>query len=52
MVEGLCSVWDGQPNHLHERLYSRWAEAGFGMIMTGAAVQSDLQLVRFAYDKS
>jgi 2,4-dienoyl-CoA reductase-like NADH-dependent reductase (Old Yellow Enzyme family) len=36
MVEGLCSVLTGEPNEAHYRLYKTWAEAGFGMVISGA----------------
>lgn len=35
MVEGLASIASGQPNALHEKLYQTWAEAGFGMLISG-----------------
>ena len=41
MVEGLASIASGQPNALHEKLYQTWAEAGFGMLISGDGVPLD-----------
>lgn len=35
MYENLTPFWGGLPNQLHKSLYSRWAEGGWGMIITG-----------------
>lgn len=35
MVEGLSSIITGQPNEAHYRLYKRWADSRFGMIISG-----------------
>lgn len=35
MAESLARYSDGLPNELHETLYSQWAEAGYGLLITG-----------------
>ncbi|KAF7426181.1 hypothetical protein PC9H_008548 [Pleurotus ostreatus] len=35
MYEHLAALWGGPPNSYHFSLYSQWARAGWGMVMTG-----------------
>lgn len=36
MVEGMASISTGAPNERHYLLYRKWADCGFGMILSGA----------------
>ncbi|KAF9494969.1 FMN-linked oxidoreductase [Pleurotus eryngii] len=35
MYEHLAALWGGPPNSYHFSLYSQWARAGWGMVLTG-----------------